>query len=974
MDGFLQRFEGVRVSEISRTDVWVRLAEGSPTAIPVSRRALEGDLRAEAFTKLVPAHPDVLPSDFILFRPTGEQAIENAPITYGRSNDKAYALYRKTESDGGLAPILAAVASTIVGDMGTSGNLQLQRTSTGLGSLLLAPLPLSSLDSAIDSPPVLAAELLPYVGSFKSYEEAVANSYGGRQQKRHVVAVVQASGSGKSRLAYAVGMASTLVVFVRIQKQHTGLTPAWARYGDLARDWSAQQQNCAVEGRRIVSKHAMAAMRLLVCCYVDWVVRVLEAMLASEFPSVNMLDVESDHPAAAACREAALRCLRNGRGDAAVGLIFDARLASLAGSVQVLTGLDGRDIAVRAVDADGVSKLCGELETRLRARLWLGAEVLVSYDEVDALYQSAFPKGLFQNFTAYTSLDTADIEEVGCFHGLTALMADLLDEHRWGQSMCGTWLRLAVSGLSAWSPLHNRTTHVFHASRIEPEDMEQSLRTFFDLGTDATFFSSLRGKLAQLRGRPIFFFDCVWGSVWKRLCRRWRDSSRTGELDLSGLHALLLAAADEGLTEACGKCAVVVANLWDPSTASVTADGKSTTAFCQELYAAARMNDGHVLLGSNGAGAQALQAGLLALPLTTPSDTAVSIALGDEPLMRDAIITRGDAEVRASARDPDKDPVLALLTGCMTSGAIAGFALTTSIKGGVFKLAFVWHVLRSVILAGGPVKLGAALHALDAGGFRLPDATASLIVRATRALPRSMLPHDASDFHFLVGDVGDAVVVYNVSTAAGADVIFAARHASAHAPQLRAVLVQLKAQKDATLDDCLRAASPSWQYVQKAERGRIIGGERVVNWVCQTRGEYEALVSANPAVFNSAIRVAVSVNSFQPWVTRMIEELNETDEMQHSPIALCTSSAGAFGKRMHGILRDECKGNPTASTDHITYLLPHSVAAVSDATISEVAPSGMLSIIKKMQESRAAASAPKGAATKAAKKLALLHV
>lgn len=52
-------------------------------------------------------------------------------------------------------------------DMANSADLLMQRERTGLGSLLLQPLPLSSLDAVERGRPVLADEFLPFIGISK---------------------------------------------------------------------------------------------------------------------------------------------------------------------------------------------------------------------------------------------------------------------------------------------------------------------------------------------------------------------------------------------------------------------------------------------------------------------------------------------------------------------------------------------------------------------------------------------------------------------------------------------------------------------------------------------------------------------------------------------------------------------------------------------------------------------------------------
>jgi hypothetical protein len=70
------------------------------------------------------------------------------------------------------------------------------------GRLLKCELPLSSVDapaSSAGTPVVLASELLSYEGDLRSFADALATTAGGgsREQLYNVVAVTQASGSGR---------------------------------------------------------------------------------------------------------------------------------------------------------------------------------------------------------------------------------------------------------------------------------------------------------------------------------------------------------------------------------------------------------------------------------------------------------------------------------------------------------------------------------------------------------------------------------------------------------------------------------------------------------------------------------------------------------------------------------------------------------------------------------------------------------
>jgi hypothetical protein len=202
--------------------------------------------------------------------------------------------------------MIAEVGRMVMRDMAVSSDLDDQRARTGLGNLLLRALPLSQLDAGPLQKPGLAAEFLPYVGGFDEYTAALrTTSKVGNQQKAHVVAVVQASGSGKTRLTYADGQAERLVVLARVQKRKGALTPAWEDFMQLCKHWESVLPCLDEMERRLVSLSALAAMRLLAACHVMHVARVLRCVASS--PPASVTDAT-----AATQREAALRACAMG--------------------------------------------------------------------------------------------------------------------------------------------------------------------------------------------------------------------------------------------------------------------------------------------------------------------------------------------------------------------------------------------------------------------------------------------------------------------------------------------------------------------------------------------------------------------------------------------------------------------------------------------------------------------------------------
>ena len=125
-------------------------------------------------------------------------------------------------------------AEQIWADMLLSNDLDAQRAQSSFGEHLRTALPVSTLDARSHlSQFILADEFLPYIGSCSAFLEALQTEGTGAQHRPPVVAVLQASGSGKTRLAYEAGMRGWFVVLVRLWKQTSSQpTPAWKYFLD----------------------------------------------------------------------------------------------------------------------------------------------------------------------------------------------------------------------------------------------------------------------------------------------------------------------------------------------------------------------------------------------------------------------------------------------------------------------------------------------------------------------------------------------------------------------------------------------------------------------------------------------------------------------------------------------------------------------------------------------------------------------
>ena len=328
--------------------------------------------------------------------------------------------------------------------------------------------------------------------------------------------------------------------------------------------------------------------------------------------------------------------------------------------------------------------------------------------------------------------------------------------------------------------------------------------------------------------------------------------------------------------------------------------------------------------------------------------------------MRNAIEEIGDSIVRDS--DIDHDPVFELLARYSDAGALGGLTLGQRQKGEILEVAFAWHIARTCIRNGGHSTLSHVILPLLAPGVDLPDDVGSRIVSVTHACSASSLPLTlATNFHALSScDAARGCAIIGVEEAAGADVI---------TPLSVGSLITQAKRGRAQLIDALRAASPAWQYVDTPSRTVLTTGV----WKSQSgkdslfvhsakRRALVLLAAANPPLFESAVRMVLSVKSFHNDSVVFSNAVNDDPSCHNSPVLLCVASEAAFGTDLYAALRRSIhKPGIIAHTDDATVWLPLSILEVEAARMETKAVRSWAPDLRIRIDSACTAARPIGA-------------
>lgn len=834
-----------------------------------------------------------------------------------------------------IADNLRTISAAVTADIRTSDNVDVQRSLTSLGPLLKRAFPVSSLD-ATQEYPALVPELLRYIGRHDEFDKALVEAADSTPQRVCAVVIAQSSGAGKTRLAYAAGSDKRLVIIARIVNR-AGFTRSWQAFEALAACWRAVMPLLGDAARAGVTQSAIAAVELLAACHVAYVADVLRHV-TSEL-GISAPPTAATDASAKQLQQAALRCLRNGRGDDAVGQLFEQHLAMMQ-SDACHDAVGGATVSVPRVDHAAVQTFRTKVDGQLRALLWPMASIMLSWDEAHALIGDM---RWFQPTMRTATVGVAATELRDAFYVLASACAMLAEKAKWLHMMCGTWLELqARSGVDEYSPLRGRVVCVHHASRITADDMLGILTEHLVL--DAAAQASLVPLLQQLEGRPIHFFDHMLRWMWGALCT-------TKPADAATLQCIVHDAARYAFKRSAAAVTDVILRMWNTAPTALAAGG-STHDLCSELYFGLMMCGGVVKLSAAFVD-EAMRRGVLALPLAHyPIFASAHANLREEPVLAAAVQQLGDVMVARYAAEPDRDPVFARIGAQLTAALKTGPGMLDSSKGTLLETAFAWSVLRAVKLhvamLGKPPSLAAVLAPLLAPGCDMPERATREYVIASAALPCNHSVSRPTCLHSFCEAGAETLVRTELDVEAGIDVGFVTVD-GAFKP-LSLVGSQEKAEAKASLADSLRAASPAWQFVNEPQRAAALAGAAIPP--SAKRAAFEELATADDTapLFVGAFRVVLSVTGFQPSSIATCNALNALDDgTAASPIILCTPAEAAFGRIITNTLKESfSKPKLTAHATTLAMWLPQSIRDVTSGRVvtDETAPAAVRAALK----------------------------
>jgi len=337
-------------------------------------------------------------------------------------------------------------------------------------------------------------------------------------QNEHVYGLAHASGSGKTRLAFALGTQEAHAVLIRLS---FGDTPAPAfemLTTTLLTIYQSLTGYCNVHGLNdksppgVVSSHLVAlnhyaqvaldAVRIFIFAHLEW-------LLIVDNESRDLFNGNVDRQ-----RRVWLQALENGVGSKATSVIFHKRALELL-------SLEIPAVGVQPEQLTPVKQYCALMDQQLRSQMLGGpaGRVIIAFDEIGAA-KKLFP-GLWYQFGHFGKHESFRLQEVftrlpsdtyrepaDLYLAFVVLIRTLRDRYKYRSILMDTNFSLFdIEDMMKRSPMRGNlkacTSGLFH--RMTTCDMYALVKRYFEV--PAVMPEELKTELAIFEGRPLYFVE-----------------------------------------------------------------------------------------------------------------------------------------------------------------------------------------------------------------------------------------------------------------------------------------------------------------------------------------------------------------------------------------------------------------------------------------------------------------------------------
>lgn len=715
--------------------------------------------------------------------------------------------------------------------------------------------------------------LIQHVGARANQFKEVLDdaSLSADSNERRVVAVIQASGAGKTHLTtFATGQSGGRLAVAVLFATQDGATKPYELLLQLLHGLRERYKG------QELARRALDMLRLFTFAHVEWVLDVLDALCRAGTAVVPQKQCYF--------QDAALRCQRNGHGQAATTVyLARAVLRTDYGDHEKVKQYK-REVRIRTC------KYTGEL----------GLNFHVAFDEVQTLLNEM---RIFLPLSTYSD-DVADVEDQDKHRRslFAALLlhakVDLLHtDVNFSVSVCGTNFRIghyvAVANIA---PVREGLNLFTDVDTVDVDSMLASLEHYlvpFEV-SDQT-----RRSLARLQGRAYYFFDRFYAKLWPRLRRIERADSNE-------MNDVVAAAAAEAFSEAVVHTCTVLKQYWDMDSTAERTTSRSVGSILRDLYLSLRMTNGVVRARTSATVRTLVSTSILVIQGAHKDEDSRLLRLTEEPVAAKAITLLGDKEV-LETKTADADPIMRMLTHQLT-----GLGSDDDVRGRATEDLLNWHLQRRSLRLKGLNSLKRVLSQLMPDGLQWPSALGSCVVHVsgcTRGVPTGSSRRITLE---ALQDHGTTHVMAGLETNQGADLVlpFADSGGGAGGDDTAlagVVAIQSKARKDPDFNFALRSVDLRYQFCKHSMKGTQPLGAPL-----HGHAEWEALLKTEPAIASLWVPALFSVRPWGPDIIDIVNEHNESAEVAedktHAPVLLLTTSAAALGTAAHNSLRAGLSG------------------------------------------------------------------